>query len=176
MNSLDSISPRTVFCAVSYITSRDFQGMWDCMYEIGYSRPCAFQWAHYAILNALLCSGACVPDSNNNIPGNGPAPDCGYSDCILCATEQYAFDPIHYTFTGYSGLNGGVVDRTPAHNCSLYQAVNYDPCVGAVEGGGTGNDNTESSNGDNSSSDAPSTFHRYSLYFITTLMLSLGMA
>jgi hypothetical protein len=129
METLDNISPRLTFCAVNYLTSRDFQGMVDCVYDLGYSQPCSFMWTHYTIAGALLCASECLPDANNNVVGNLDPPECEYSDCIKCTTDS--FDDEHYGFTGYSGLNGGVVDRSPSHNCSLYQPVMYDPCVGA---------------------------------------------
>jgi len=123
MSSLDNIAPRTTFCAVSYLTSKDFEALINCMFDIGYTEECALEWAHYTVLNTLLCAGDCIPDTSNTIVGNGPPPECELTSCFACAQEKFRLDDVHYQMTGYSGVKGGIIDRAPSYNCSDFQAV-----------------------------------------------------
>ena len=154
MSSLDNIAPRTNFCAVSYLTSKDFEALINCMFDIGYTEECALEWAHYTVLNTLLCAGDCIPDTSNTIVGNGPPPECELTSCFACAQEKFRLDDVHYQMTGYSGVKGGIIDRAPSYNCSDFQAVVYDPCVGAdPDKAPTGSSSeSDSTNGDGSSS------------------------
>lgn len=143
MDTLDNIATRSVVCAVTYLMSRDFNALLDCVSDLGWSKPCALQWAHYTIATTLLCSNECMPDSSNNVEGNGPPPACEYSSCFVCSWEKYPLDKANYDLAGYSGPRGGVVDRGASHKCSVYQPVVYDPCVGAKAGSGGRGGNLE---------------------------------
>ena len=129
MDTLEGFESRTVVCATAWLGSRNFGNLVDCFTGMGFTQGCSTLWAHYTLLNALLCAAVCLPDSSTNLVKLIEGPDCAYTNCVKCAAEDYPLNEILDDLSGHTVLGGAIVDRKPLP-CSEYTPLVYDPCGG----------------------------------------------
>ena len=172
MNTLNSISPRTTYCAVTFLTGQNFEEMVDCIMDIGFTRNCAILWSHYTISNAYLCAVECLPDENNIVEIAGPPPECLPSDCLRCAQEKYPLDEIFYQLMGYTRVGGSLINEQP-FPCSFYEPMEYHPCVGANPAISTAIGVDDSANEEDSSAITPYTLEYFTAALLSVVLFSL---
>eukprot|EP00568_Trieres_chinensis_P000356 CAMPEP_0183309410 /NCGR_PEP_ID=MMETSP0160_2-20130417/25327_1 /TAXON_ID=2839 ORGANISM="Odontella Sinensis, Strain Grunow 1884" /NCGR_SAMPLE_ID=MMETSP0160_2 /ASSEMBLY_ACC=CAM_ASM_000250 /LENGTH=335 /DNA_ID=CAMNT_0025473437 /DNA_START=33 /DNA_END=1040 /DNA_ORIENTATION=- len=80
-------------CGTTYfllMTTKDpkeaFDGLWECMKEVGYTETCSLLWAHSISTTVPLCSGTCATLVGK--PYTGDAPACEQNDCIKCSEDK----------------------------------------------------------------------------------------
>lgn len=123
MRTRESLQSKGVLCGTRYFINREFDKLIDCWQEEGFTRDCAYMWAHFTASNAALCAGKCL---DQKPPFNGPPPECEVTDCLKCG------DPFNSEFDLLAGRDqprSGITENI-GRQCSLFYPVVHDPCPG----------------------------------------------
>eukprot|EP00978_Attheya_sp_CCMP212_P047715 scaffold423591_cov126-Attheya_sp.AAC.1 len=101
-----------------------FQRAVDCFVGLGMTTDCANVWVYNGIDTAKNCFVECIQNIQD-VPNNGPAPECKLNDCIKCANDKSG--ALFEKFAGRTERNSGILTSI-ARPCDMIDILNQEVC------------------------------------------------
>ena len=97
----------------------------ECYMGAGYTESCAATWVYNSFKTREACA-MCPTHVLNQLPNNGPPPECELAECLQCDEDEAG--PIFKQYAGRTRRGSGLVSAILRPCDSIPSITHYDPC------------------------------------------------